>query len=99
MIVIIPYSLTSEALQRLIFHLIAVEPNKDSVIVFEEPEGHAFPYYVKYLAERIALNKDNQFFISTHNPYMLLPLVEKAEDLRIFVTYVKDYQTKVKTLK
>jgi len=100
-IVSYPYSLTSDTLQRIIFYLCAVLSNKDSVLVFEEPESHAFPYYTKYLAEMIALDeKNNQYFISTHNPYFLLPILEKApkEDVAVFITDFKDYQTKVKPL-
>ena len=96
-----PYSLTSDTLQRLVFYLVAIESNKDSVLAFEEPESHAFPYYTKYLAEVIALDKNNnQYFISTHNPYFLLSILEKApkEDVAIFITYLEDYQTKVKPL-
>ncbi len=96
-----PYSLTSDTLQRIIFYLCAVLSNKDSVLVFEEPESHAFPYYTKYFAETIALDeKNNQYFISTHNPYFLLPVLEKApkEDVAVFITYFEDYQTKVKPL-
>jgi AAA15 family ATPase/GTPase len=96
-----PYSLVSDTLQRIIFYLVAIETNKDSVIIFEEPESHAFPYYTKYLAERIALDKNNnQYFISTHNPYLLLSILEKAhkDEVAIFVTYFEDYQTKVKPL-
>ena len=100
-IIFYPYSLVSDTLQRIIFHLVAIETNKDSVIAFEEPESHAFPYYTKFLAERIALDKNNnQYFISTHNPYLLFPLIEKTpkNEIGIFVTYFEDYQTKVKIL-
>jgi hypothetical protein len=80
---------------------VAIVSNKDSVLAFEEPESHAFPYYTKYLAEVIALDtNNNQYFISTHNPYFLLPILEKSpkEDVAIFITYLEDYQTKVKPL-
>lgn len=100
-IVSYPYSLTSDTLQRIIFHLFAVISNKDSVITFEEPESHAFPYYTKYLAEKIALDSQgNQYFITTHNPYFLLPVLEKApqDAVNVFITYYEDYQTKVKAL-
>lgn len=96
-----PYSLTSETLQRIIFYLTAISSNKDSIIAFEEPEAHAFPYYTKYLAETVALDKsENQYFISTHNPYFLLSILEKSpeKDLNIFVTSFKNYQTKIKLL-
>lgn len=96
-----PYSLVSDTLQRIIFHLLAVNSNNNSVLVFEEPEAHAFPYYTKFLAEKIALDKNNnQYFISTHNPYFLISVIEKSPkaDIGIFITYFKDYQTRAKLL-
>jgi hypothetical protein len=47
-------------------------------MVLEEPETHAFPKHTKYLGELVALDKSNQYFISTHNPYFLLAVIEKA---------------------
>jgi len=95
-----PYFLVSDTLQRVIFHLVAVEIDKDSIISFEEPEAHAFPYYTKFLAERIAMDRDNQYFITTHNPYFLLSILEKApkEDVTVFVTYLDGYETRVRPL-
>ncbi|MEM2971447.1 MAG: AAA family ATPase [Candidatus Bathyarchaeia archaeon] len=96
-----PYSLASETIQRLVFYLTAIYSNKNSVLAFEEPEAHAFPYYTKYLAEIIAQNKNNnQYFISTHNPYFLLSALEKApkDEVAVFCTRLEDYQTKVKAL-
>ncbi len=95
-----PYDLASDTLRRIIFYTVAIASNKDSVLVFEEPESNAFPYYTKYLGERIALDETNQFFIATHNPYLLSAIIEKGrkEDVQVFVTYFKDYQTKVKPL-
>jgi hypothetical protein len=95
-----PYFLTSDTLRRIIFYTVAIASNKDSVLVFEEPESNAFPYYTKYLGERIALDETNQFFIATHNPYLLSAVIEKGrkEDVQVFITYFKDYQTKVKPL-
>jgi len=94
------YPLVSETLQRIIFFLAATDSNTNSVLAFEEPEAHAFPHYTKYLAERIALDKKNQYFISTHNPYFLLPIIEKTprEELAVFLTFLKNYQTEVQTL-
>ena len=96
----IPYTLASDTLRRIIFYTVAIASNKDSVLVFEEPESHAFPYYTKYLGERIALDETNQFFIATHNPYLLSAIIEKArkEDVQVLITYFKDFQTHVKPL-
>ncbi len=96
-----PYSISSETLQRLIFYIIAIQSNREAIMTFEEPEAHAFPYYTKYLAERIALDvKDNQYFIVTHNPYLLTSILEKAnkEDIAIFITDLENYQTNFQPL-
>ncbi|MCK4614275.1 MAG: AAA family ATPase, partial [Thermoplasmata archaeon] len=95
-----PYRLTSDTLQRIIFYVIAIESNSDSTLVFEEPESHAFPYYTKYLGEKIAFDETNQYFIATHNPYLLLSILEKArkDDVGVFVTYFRDYETRFKLL-
>jgi hypothetical protein len=95
-----PYALSSDTLRRIIFYTVAIASNKDSVLVFEEPESHAFPYYTKYLGERVALDQTNQFFIATHNPYLLSSIIEKAkkEGVQVFITYFKDYETRVKPL-
>lgn len=96
-----PYSLISETLQRIVFYLVAVKSNKDSILIFEEPESHTFPYYTKFLAETIALdNQNNQYFISTHDPYFLLSLLEKSpkDEIKVLITYFKNYQTEVLAL-
>ena len=100
-IISFPYFTSSETLQRLVFYLAAIYSNKDSVISIEEPEAHAFPYYTKYLAERIALDENkNQYFIATHNPYFLTSILEKTpkEEVEIFTTSLHNYQTIVKPL-
>ena len=96
-----PYSLASETLQRATFYNAAVKTNRDSVLVFEEPETHSFPHYTGHLAERIALYpNNNQYFIATHNPYFLMSLLEKAGkgQLAINIVYSEDHQTKVKEI-
>ena len=97
-VVSLPYLNLSDTLQRIIFHLTAVLSNKNSVIAFEEPEAHAFPYYTRFLAEQIALDdRGNQYFISTHNPYFLQSIIEKSKmDASIFITYLKEGETRVK---
>lgn len=95
-----PFSMISDTLQRIIFYLLAIKSNKNAILVFEEPEAHAFPYYTKYLGEIIAADTSNQYFIATHNPYLLNAIIEKAgkDDVGVCITYYKDYQTKVKQL-
>ena len=100
-IVSFPYSMASETLQRITFYTAAIETNKNSVIVLEEPETHSFPGETKLLAEQIALDENsNQYFIVTHNPYFLMPLFSKApkDDIAINIVYCEDYQTKIRPL-
>lgn len=96
----IPYSLIADTLQRIIFYLAAIESNKDSVLLFEEPEAHTFPVYTTMLGQRIVESRSNQFFVATHSPYLLTEIIEgmlphgQAQDLAIFLAYYEDYQTK-----
>ncbi len=95
-----PYIIASDTLRHIAFFMIAIESNHNSTIVLEEPEVHAFPYYVKWLAERIALYSDNQFFIATHNPYLLSAIIEKTRctELAVNITHLEDNQTKITQL-
>jgi hypothetical protein len=95
-----PYSMMSETMLRIIFYMLAIRSNKDATLVFEEPEAHAFPYYTKHLGEVIAADTSNQYFIATHNPYLLNAVIEKAkiEDVNVVAVYYEDYQTKIKQL-
>lgn len=95
-----PYSMTSDTLLRNIFYMLAINSNKDSTLVFEEPEAHAFPYYIKHFGEVIAADKTNQYFIATHNPYLLCAIIEKGkiEDVNVVAVYYEDYQTKIRQL-
>ncbi|MEO1260947.1 MAG: AAA family ATPase [Bacteroidota bacterium] len=96
----IPYSLVADTLQRIIFHYAAIFSNKDSVILFEEPENHSFPPYIRELALKIIESTDNQFFITTHSPYLFDTILENTppEELALFITYFEDYETKFKKL-
>lgn len=95
----IPFFLTSDTLQRMIFYNAAITSSKDATLVFEEPESHMFPFYNEQLALMIADNS-NQFFIATHNPYFLNMLINKTktEELRVFKVTYKDYQTVAKPI-
>jgi AAA15 family ATPase/GTPase len=92
-----PYQSVSETLQRIVFYMMAILSNKDSILLFDEPETNTFPFYTKFLAESIALDESNQFFLTTHNPYLLLSLIEKSsvDNINVCVVRMKDYETKV----
>lgn len=93
-----PYQAISETLQRMVFYLLAIETNKDATIILDEPESNTFPMFTKQLAESIAVDSNNQYFIATHNPYLLSSIVAKTpvDQLSVFVTTMDNYQTNVK---
>ncbi len=94
-----PFVSLSDSLQRLIFYVTAMH-TENSTLLFEEPESHIFPFYNKYLGEKIALDETNQYFIATHSFPFLSSILQKTkpEDLRINITYYEDYQTKVHSI-
>jgi len=90
-----PYVTISETMQRFVFLLLALESNKGATIILDEPESNMFPFFIKDFAERIAINESNQYFIATHDPYLLNSLLEKTPltDIAVFITRMEDYQT------
>lgn len=96
----LPYNLMADTLQRIIFYSAAIQSNKNSTLIFEEPENHSFPPYIREFAHQIVASKTNQFFISTHSPYLLQTILQDAdlEDVGVFIANFDDYQTKVQKL-
>lgn len=95
--VTLPYQSASETLRRMVFHHLAIQTNKNASLIFDEPEAHAFPPYTKTLAETIALDdQGNQFFLTTHSPYMLDSLLSKtpAKDLNVILCRMENFETK-----
>ena len=96
-----PYHLTSTTFQRLVFHVAALSANTDSALVFDDPEGSAFPDHARYLAERIALDESgNQYFVAARSSHFLLPLLDNTppDDIAVFLTYSYDYDTRLRQL-
>ncbi len=95
----IPYSSIADTLQRVIFFKTAIASNKDSIILFEEPEAHCFPPFIRHITQEIIESESNQFFIATHSPYVLNDFLEyQRDDVAIFMADFKDGQTVIKRL-
>lgn len=62
---IIPYRALADSIKQLMFYKAAVDSNKDSVLMFEELEAHAYPLYISKIAQTILQNPRNQYFITT----------------------------------
>lgn len=97
----IPFELTPDTFRRMLFHISAIYSSKNSTILFEEPESHSFPPYIKELSELIKADDTNHYFLTTHSPYFFNSFVEdslKYPDISFFHVYYEDFQTKVKKL-
>jgi AAA15 family ATPase/GTPase len=93
-----PWIGVSETLRRVAFLMAVLETNRDATLLLDEPESSIWPFYTKYFAERMGLDESNQYFITTHNPYLLSSIVEKTpmKDLNVFVTTMEQFETRLK---
>jgi AAA15 family ATPase/GTPase len=91
------YNLVADTIQRMFFYYAAIFSNKDSVLLFEEPEVHAFPPYVTELAQLIIERKENQYFIVTHSPFLLNTIIENtpSKDVAVFNVKYENWKTQV----
>jgi AAA15 family ATPase/GTPase len=83
----IPYKAIADTFKRFLFYIAAIRYSNGSVITLDEPDAHSFPKYISYLADEIIEAANKQFFIATHNPYLLNNLIENTpvNDLAVFV--------------
>jgi AAA15 family ATPase/GTPase len=89
----IPYKAMADTFKRFLFYIAAIRHNSAHVITLDEPDAHSFPKYVSFLGDEIIKAINNQFFIATHNPYLLNNLIENTpeKELSVFVCgYDKD---------
>ena len=98
----LPYNMIADTLQRLIFYKAAIISNKDSVLLFEEPEAHCFEPYILEFTNSVKYDEnDNQFFIVTHSDYIIKEFLrdeESKENTNIYLVNNVDGETKVKLL-
>lgn len=91
-VVTLPYRNLSDTVKRYIFLFTAMETAKGYSLLLDEPEQNTFPFYTKHMAEMMAMDQDNQYFIATHNTYLFRSVVEKttADKLAVFITHLND---------
>lgn len=76
----IPYTLVADTLRHLIFYKVAINGNVDSILLLEEPEAHMFPPYIsKFTSDIMYEENRNQYFITTHSPFVLNDFMEHLE--------------------
>lgn len=98
----LPYNMIAETLQRLIFYKVAIMSNKNSVLLFEEPEAHCFePYILEFTNDVKNDENKNQFFIVTHSDFIVKEFLrdeESKENTNIYLVNNVDGETQVKLL-
>ncbi len=97
----LPFSSMADTLQRLIFYLAAIASNQNAVLLFEEPEAHMFPPYIKKFNGDIIYDTENnnQYFIVTHSPDVLDNFLEDARnELSVYLVDSKNGETIIKKL-
>jgi AAA15 family ATPase/GTPase len=98
-IVQLPYSSIADTLQRMIFYKTAIASNKNSILLFEEPEAHAFPPYIATIMNDIINAESNQFFIVTHSPIVVNAFLEYEKVRRETSLYLFDFKNGQTTAK
>lgn len=96
-IFLIPFHSIADTLQRMIFYKAAIESNKNAVLIFEEPEAHSYPPFISKVTQSIIQSNSNQFFITTHSPYVVNDFLElTGDELAIYFVDFKNGETIVK---
>lgn len=96
---LIPYDAIADTLKRLLYYEAATMSNVGSILTFEEIEAHAYPPYIVKIVQCILKNTDNQYFITTHSPYVINEfLQERKADVAVHIVDYKNGETIVKTL-
>ncbi|MDR1897135.1 MAG: AAA family ATPase [Prevotellaceae bacterium] len=95
----LPYSSIAGTLQRMIFYKTAIASNKNSVLLFEEPEAHAFPPYIATIMNDIIDAGSNRFFIVTHSPVVVNAFLEYENVRRETSIYLFDFKNGQTTAK
>ena len=95
----IPFFSVSDTLQRLIFYKAAISSNKGSVIMLEEIEAHSYPPFISKVTGSITDDKSNQYFITTHSPYVVNDFLElKTDEVAVYLTDLQEGRTIIKRL-
>ncbi len=98
----LPYIMIADTLQRLIFYKAAIMSNKETVLLFEEPEAHCFEPYILEFTNSVKYDKnDNQFFIVTHSDFIIQEFLrdeESKQSTNIYLVNNVNGETKVKLL-
>ncbi len=96
------YELLADTLRRTIFYQAAILSNKETVLLFEEPEAHCFEPYIQEFTNSVKYDKNNnQFFIVTHSDFIIQEFLRDEESkakTNIYLVNNVSGETKVKLM-
>lgn len=95
---VIPYDAMADSLKRLVFYKAAILSNTQSVIIMEEPEAHSYPPYIIRVIQTMLNADSNQYFVTTHSPYVINEFLENKADVAVFLTDYVDGETRIRAL-
>lgn len=83
------------------FYLAAIASNKGKVLVLDNLDANVFPNHLVLLATAMIQNPQNQYFLSTHDSFLLLDLLDEDiwDHLAVYNVYTKNYETNVYRLR
>ncbi|HZZ74368.1 MAG TPA: AAA family ATPase [Puia sp.] len=89
----------SETIKRIDFFKAVIGSNKDSILLFEEPEAHCFLPFTTQITQEMIANTRNQYFMTTYSPFMINNLLENAgKELAIFKVHLVNHETVIHRL-
>ncbi len=95
---VIPYEAMADSLKRLVFYKASIISTSQSVIILEEPEAHSYPPYIVKVIQTMLDADSNQYFLTTHSPYVINEFLENKADVAIFLTDFLDGETRIRAL-
>ncbi|MFY7945006.1 MAG: AAA family ATPase [Crocinitomicaceae bacterium] len=97
------FEMLADTVQRVIFHQAAILSNKESVLLFEEPEAHCFEPYIQEFTNAVKYDKNkNQFFIVTHSDFIIQEFLRDDDSkakTNIYLVNNVQGETQVKLMK
>lgn len=93
---IVPFNSLGDSLRRLIFYKAAIEGNRNKTICFDDLDALIYQPYISDILNDIISARDNRFFITTHNQYVISSFLDRAvNELAVYIVDMKDNETVV----
>ena len=79
--ILFDFYMLADTFQRIVFYKAAILSNKETILLFEEPEAHCYePYMIDFVNDILNSGNDNQYFIVTHSDFILQEFLRDEEN-------------------